>query len=694
MKKVITTAIILVIFSSGSVTLAYGLPVFWGKHVDGMIWSVDISGNGKYMAAGADLGNNRGMVYFIDKDGNILWSQEEDRIIGKVSLSRDGSYVLASGYQIKGGAAQVYANPSVYLFDQSGKLIWNFQNTNSTSLTPDNQFFEGSIDPLGKNILILADYQIFFLDRSGNLLWNHKMDGRDGPNKISEDGSTIAIGTIHDNEDNVWELTVFDNLGNLKWRYKGIDGIVQGNALAISSDGQNVVIGSMASGEYGNLYKFDKTGNIIWQRNNVSGGVLNVDMSGDGSSIVVGTNNGMLLFNGDGEEIASDPTWYPTISSDGKSIASSGLVGDYDYGIAFFDGKLNPIWRIPNAGSDVNKISKDGTFIIAGTRLPDYTSKSDDLYFFEGQQKSATEQFSNDIKPLSPRAQFEKGVAAEDVVCKEDLELIIKAKNHSPACVKPETKQKLIQRGWTIEAKQEPESVDKNDFAINEENKVDLSNPKIPRDKDGRIDYDELVKLVSKPYFSKLLTERNVEHDPENIVLMIGPRITMYTEYSSACGYVIADDGEDYWLKSFLDYDTLTEAKIMDENPDPCKPNYGSCFCDAQIHKAENTMKELSYLTISEEQTIGKTVQKYLNNTKIANVPDKFIVGKYNLESESADIHYCGQFVWEFRDTYFEGYIKNSSVIGFGLAFEKPKLCAINDNAQVFYFDKRSIQYD
>lgn len=500
MKKVITTAIILVIFSSGSVTLAYGLPVFWGKHVDGMIWSVDISGNGKYMAAGADLGNNRGMVYFIDKDGNILWSQEEDRIIGKVSLSRDGSYVLASGYQIKGGAGQVYANPSVYLFDQSGKLLWNFQNTNSTSLTPDNQFFGGSIDPLGKNILILADYQIFFLDRSGNLLWNHKMDGRDGPNKISEDGSTIAIGTIHDKEDNVWELTVFDNLGNLKWRYKGIDGIVQGNALAISSDGQNVVIGSMASGEYGNLYKFDKTGNIIWQRNNVPGGVLNVDMSGDGSSIVVGTNNGMLLFNGDGEEIASDPTWYPTISSDGKSIASSGLVGDYDYGIAFFDGKLNPIWRIPNAGSDVNKISKDGTFIIAGTRLPDYTSKSDDLYFFEGQQKSATEQFFNDTKLLSPRAQFEKGVAAEDIICKEGLELIIKAKNHSPACVKPETKTKLIQRGWAI-----------NDYKlpVQDDGPVDLPSNKVKIILSEAIDDLDSGVTFHPPYVKTIMNSNN-----------------------------------------------------------------------------------------------------------------------------------------------------------------------------------------
>ena len=55
-----------------------------------------------------------------------------------------------------------------------------------------------------------------------------------------------------------------------------------------------------------------------------------------------------------------------------------------------------------NVGSDINKISKDGTFIIAGTRLPDYTSKTDDLYFFVLGQKPASEQFFNDTSPLYP----------------------------------------------------------------------------------------------------------------------------------------------------------------------------------------------------------------------------------------------------------------------------------------------------
>ncbi len=39
------------------------------------------------------------------------------------------------------------------------------------------------------------------------------------------------------------------------------------------------------------------------------------------------------------------------------------------------------------------------------------------------------------------------GIPFSNIVCNKDLELI-KKYDGSPACVKPETKQKLIERGW------------------------------------------------------------------------------------------------------------------------------------------------------------------------------------------------------------------------------------------------------
>ncbi|MGI0021748.1 MAG: hypothetical protein ACRD9Q_02695, partial [Nitrososphaeraceae archaeon] len=62
------------------------------------------------------------------------------------------------------------------------------------------------------------------------------------------------------------------------------------------------------------------------------------------------------------------------------------------------------------------------------------------------------------IKP-SPKTQIENGVLAEDIACKEGLELIFKSRDGSPACVKPQTADKLVERGWgtkSFEPMQEP----------------------------------------------------------------------------------------------------------------------------------------------------------------------------------------------------------------------------------------------
>ena len=47
----------------------------------------------------------------------------------------------------------------------------------------------------------------------------------------------------------------------------------------------------------------------------------------------------------------------------------------------------------------------------------------------------------------SPKHQLESGIVPEGIVCKEGLKLIFKHDN-SPACVKPSTAEKLIERGW------------------------------------------------------------------------------------------------------------------------------------------------------------------------------------------------------------------------------------------------------
>lgn len=49
---------------------------------------------------------------------------------------------------------------------------------------------------------------------------------------------------------------------------------------------------------------------------------------------------------------------------------------------------------------------------------------------------------------LSPLKQFKSGIAAQDVTCNKGLQLVIKAKDNSPACVYSSTAAKLVRLGW------------------------------------------------------------------------------------------------------------------------------------------------------------------------------------------------------------------------------------------------------
>lgn len=49
---------------------------------------------------------------------------------------------------------------------------------------------------------------------------------------------------------------------------------------------------------------------------------------------------------------------------------------------------------------------------------------------------------------MAPKKQMKQNIDPHNVVCKAGLELVLKASDFSPACVKPETAGKLKERGW------------------------------------------------------------------------------------------------------------------------------------------------------------------------------------------------------------------------------------------------------
>lgn len=74
---------------------------------------------------------------------------------------------------------------------------------------------------------------------------------------------------------------------------------------------------------------------------------------------------------------------------------------------------------------------------------------------------------NNDDPPLK---QFQAGIPSEEIKCKEGLDLVIKVSSGFPACVKPQSKQKLLERGWAI-----------NDQMISEEEAISLIKKRYPQ---------------------------------------------------------------------------------------------------------------------------------------------------------------------------------------------------------------------
>jgi len=67
-------------------------------------------------------------------------------------------------------------------------------------------------------------------------------------------------------------------------------------------------------------------------------------------------------------------------------------------------------------------------------------------YGFDDYKVSLEIETTSGVKP--PLKQIENGIEPENVNCKEGLELVFKASDNSPACVKSESITKLVERGW------------------------------------------------------------------------------------------------------------------------------------------------------------------------------------------------------------------------------------------------------
>lgn len=101
--------------------------------------------------------------------------------------------------------------------------------------------------------------------------------------------------------------------------------------------------------------------------------------------------------------------------------------------------------------------SEPGNYTAKLTSAPQILSEK--LFYFPGASCCIKNSHGVQASPSktsssidSPLKQFQSGVAAKDVHCSDDLILVIKAEDGSPACVKPDNANILIKRGWAESA--------------------------------------------------------------------------------------------------------------------------------------------------------------------------------------------------------------------------------------------------
>lgn len=346
---------------------------------DGPVNSIAISADDNHFVIGTKSVDG-GTVYFFDNQGKLLWKSIQDRHILSVAISDDGSHVAAAGSKYSGTGAGRYYAGLVYFFDKDGNLLWKY-DTNDTAVIQVSMTFDGS------HVAVDTSGGILYLDKYGKLLWSHNdASTNDHPVKITRDGSMIATKDSQ-------KLRVFDKNGTLLWEdTEGDSGGAftfsdDGKFLATSADpsgmdlldrngkqiwkdevGMHFISTSFSKdGSYivssaqqwgadnsGGLFLFDNNARVLWQRPGDGYSAI----SSDGSYIVMGlwANVGpsVLFYDTQGNLLwqhASGLVHSIAISHDGKYAIAG--IGDSNYG----DGSVQLFTNEQATESPLNQIS-------------------------------------------------------------------------------------------------------------------------------------------------------------------------------------------------------------------------------------------------------------------------------------------------------------------------------------------------
>ena len=266
----------------------------WNHKTGTQLWGIDISRDGRYVAAGSMSPESK--VYLYDRATGALWENRfEGADIREVKFSHDGRYLAVGVTSLK-------------LYDVATKrLLWEYDTkgwVREIAFAPDDSFVLAGAS---------NGYLYALNTENGSLRWKTFHGGLiPFILDISEDGSRIATGGKGH------EVRMLDGNGNLLWTYPTEEVITDGRMCA---DGSRIVVGTV----WGGIYCLDGGGNLLWRRNRGIGH-NSVYMTKNGKYIALGSGAGgrgiMLLDNGGTVLWQNDYglVAYVAVSEDGSKI--------------------------------------------------------------------------------------------------------------------------------------------------------------------------------------------------------------------------------------------------------------------------------------------------------------------------------------------------------------------------------------
>ena len=261
-----------------------------------------------------------------DKDGNVLWQKSwggnSEDYFRFLELTKDGGFIMVGGSMSDDieGITYIYNGEIIIVkYDKDGNMLWQKiwgGNDNdlieSVFLTEDDEIiiagYSDSTDIDGITNKGYYDAIIIKYDKDGNLVWQKSWGGSSGDTIQhmfqTEDGGFIVAGeyvsTDIEGISNKGEADIiiikYDKDGNMLWQknYAGnaseylvsTESVKDGGFFLVVSTSSTNIDGIINQGGGGNIIvKYDKDGNMLWQKN-MGGGIFNSSISTEDGGII------------------------------------------------------------------------------------------------------------------------------------------------------------------------------------------------------------------------------------------------------------------------------------------------------------------------------------------------------------------------------------------------------------------------